>query len=229
MDEDEKIKEEALRWVKEHKHDLIERFASFTEHDSDPIPTTIFMAGSPGAGKTEVSMRIIEAKKAVRIDADEIRKMCPRYAGHNAHLFQPAVSKGVHILFEHVLKHKLNAVVDGTFVHAQALPNIKHSIEHKRRTEILFVYQDPLTAWDFTKKREVIEGRKITKVRFIESFFQSQQNVLEAMSVYGQHIELNLLIKDFKTGLEDLRLDVKEIDPYLPKKYHREDLERLLV
>jgi hypothetical protein len=132
-------------------------------------------------------------------------------------------------LFEHVLKQRLNVVVDGTFAHKQALPNIRHSISHKRTTEILFVYQDPVSAWEFTKKREVVEGRKITKERFVSAYFESQLNVLNAIEEFGTKISLNLLIKDYRTGFEELRLDIKQLDPYLKRKYSKGELEEILV
>ena len=229
MTEEEKIEADALAWVKSHKSFIIERFASIKNFESDKLPTTVFMAGSPGAGKTEVSKRLVELKKAVRIDADEIRELCPNYTGDNAQLFQRAASKGVHVLFEHVLASNLNVVVDGTFAHNQAIPNIRHSLEHKRTTEIVFVYQDPLTAWDFTQKREVVEKRKITKERFIEAYFKSQENVLLAKETFGNRVKLQLFIKDFKKGLENMELDILAIDPYIKKKYSKDELSKLLI
>lgn len=59
-------------------------------------PLTFFMAGSPGAGKTEYSRNFIkETKENI---ADEIRVICPGYDGFNAHLFQEASTIGVNKL-----------------------------------------------------------------------------------------------------------------------------------
>ena len=50
-----KIQEDAFEWVKQHKKDLFLKFANPAFYPQDLYPTTVFMAGSPGAGKTEFS------------------------------------------------------------------------------------------------------------------------------------------------------------------------------
>ena len=54
-------------------------------------PTSVYMAGSPGAGKTEVSICLIDAikqykgsLKILRIDPDELRSNFEDYTGNNA-------------------------------------------------------------------------------------------------------------------------------------------------
>lgn len=229
--EELKLSEEAKAWVKLNQKKLIERFASTKEHVSDALPWTLFMAGSPGAGKTEISKRLMPRfkQKPARIDADEIRTICPGYTGANAHIFQDAATKGVHILYDHALSKSINVILDGTFAYNGALENIKRSIEHGRKVEIFFVYQDPLQAWDFTKKREALERRNVSKEVFIDSFFKAKENVNKAKVTFGSEIELNLIIKDFEKDLEQLELNIENIDPYIKKSYTKNELEELLV
>ena len=103
----------------------------FDSEESEPI--SIFMAGAPGAGKTEISIQLLnildqdnmsedlvkqakqhsvtnldpqKMKSILRIDADELRdhfKQCG-YTGHNSHLFQKAVSKLVHKIHDKAFK-----------------------------------------------------------------------------------------------------------------------------
>ncbi|MBI3255577.1 MAG: zeta toxin family protein [Candidatus Andersenbacteria bacterium] len=115
----------------------------------------MFMAGSPGAGKTEVSKRLLSRfeQKPLRIDADEIRTLMPGYVGANACLFQKAATKGVHILYDLALEKSYNAILDGTFAYYDVLQNIQRSLDRGRKVEIFFVYQSPYHAWGFTKKR----------------------------------------------------------------------------
>ena len=47
------------KWVKSHSRELIEKFVNAQGCFPDPWPTTLFMAGSPGAGKTEISKRLL--------------------------------------------------------------------------------------------------------------------------------------------------------------------------
>ena len=144
---------------------------------ADELPTTLFMAGSPGAGKTEISKRLVPRfkQKPIRIDADEIRTICPWYTGNNAHVFQDAATKGVHILYDYALKNNINVILDGTFAYNGALENIKRSLDRGRKVEIFFVYQDPLQALDFTKKREALEQRRVSREVFTDSFLKQER------------------------------------------------------
>ncbi len=231
MDNNElKQSEEAYRWIKKHEKTIIQEFINADQFVSDSQPITLFMAGTPGVGKTEVSRQLIRRfqQKPVRIDADEIRAKCPGYKGANAHVFQKAATKGVHILYDYALKKHVNVILDGTFAYANALENIKRSLDYNRKVEIFFVYQDPVQAWDFTKKREEIEHRRVDKATFINSYFKSKENVNSAKEKYGKDIELNLLIKDYEKNLEKLELNIQKIESFLKKVYTREELEEIL-
>ena len=74
--EDKHIEDKAWEWIKskEGKNILIDLFANPAFYLPESKPVTLFMAGSPGAGKTEVSKGLIKQfkQKPVRIDADEV-------------------------------------------------------------------------------------------------------------------------------------------------------------
>ncbi len=231
MNPEEIQAEEALNWIKKHAKELIKQFASLEAYQTETKLITIFMAGSPGAGKTEVARRLAEKfmKKPVLIDADEIRKLCPGYNGTNAHIFQRVANKGVNTLYDHVLHKSLNAIVDGTFAYADSTKNITRSLERNRKVEIYFVYQEPLQAWEFTKKREALEGRRVSKETFIRAFFMAQANVNKAKAEFGNKIELNLVIKNNSNAIETLELNIDKIDYFLTTKYTEEQLKEILV
>ncbi len=189
------------------------------------------MAGSPGAGKTEFSKNLIKevGPSVVRIDPDEIRDELLQYNGGNAHLFQSAVKIGVDKIYYFALKNKQNFILDGTFANfSKALENINRCLEKRDFIEIFYIYQDPLIAWDFTKKREVIEHRHIGKEIFINAFFSSKDNVNKVKQLFPNKVKLNLVIKDFKNDLESLKLNVEKIDFHLKEGYTSEELERIL-
>lgn len=145
-------------------------------------PTSIFMAGSPGAGKTEVSKRLLQEFETpvVRIDADDIRVMFEGYTGNNSYIFQSAGTIAVNNLYNHCLKRKKNLLLDATFAYKDSLENIAASLRKGRRVGIFFIFQEPRLAWQFTKDRERVDHRRVTREVFINSFFDSIVNVNEA-------------------------------------------------
>jgi len=230
--DDEKVEQTAFEFVKKNKNNLIEHYTKECAPVSKPI--TLFMAGSPGAGKTEVS-KSLEKKfstKILRIDADEIRTWCPGYTGNNAHLFQKAATKGVHILFDHAIhKKKCHIILDGTFAYADALKNIQRSLNEGRKVELWFVYQDPEKAWEFTTAREEEEARRVNKEIFINSFFISRENVKKAKKQFGDDLILNLLIKNTDNTDGELYLNIQgdELDYRIKNTYTKEELRETLV
>lgn len=228
--DEQKIIAEAEVFIKSQKKELIKKFADPLIYKPDSNPITFFMAGSPGAGKTEVSKRLIErfASKPIRIDADEIRIIFPNYNGSNSHLFQSACTMGVNKLYDYVIDNNLNVILDGTFVYNAVFDNVKRSIDHGRKVEIFYLYQDPKIAWDFTRKREELEGRRVSKDVFVKSFVLSRENVNEAKVRFKEKIELNLIVKNFNTGLEYFKLNIDNVDPFLDRIYTESELRELI-
>jgi UDP-N-acetylglucosamine kinase len=72
-------------------------------------PAASFMAGTPGAGKTEFSKRLIEnfSVKPLRIDTDELREKIPGYTGANSKVVQGAASVALDRILDRVLKDRL--------------------------------------------------------------------------------------------------------------------------
>ncbi len=228
---EQKIESDAYEFVKDHSDEIIQRFAGNSVKVATPV--SLFMAGSPGAGKTEVSKNLMKQFETipVRIDADEIRKMCPNYIGTNAHIFQKAARKGVHILYDHSLHKGLHLILDGTFAYGESLKNIERSLDYKRVVELWFVYQDPMKAWEFTRAREALESRHISKETFISTFIKSKLNAVEAKRTFRNSLVLNLLVKNINNTDGKLYLNVQahELDPYIGSTYTSEDLGRVLI
>ena len=226
------LAEEAVTYLKARKKEFLQRFASLDVHAPSDRPVTIFMAGSPGAGKTEVSKRLLKefpgAVPPVRFDLDEIRAWLPGYNGANADTFQKAGTIGVNKLYDFVLEKKLSAILDGTFGYADAMGNVRRSLDHGRHVEIYYLYQDPCIAWNVTKQREAIEGRSVPRDVFIRTFFEAQENVRRAKGEFGDRIILNVMIRDFQTGSDDVRLGVDGLDGVSLVPYTAEDLTKLL-
>ena len=228
---EDEIKLESRKWIKENEKKIIEKFIK-NEPVFEGDPFTIFMAGSTGAGKTEYSKRFISSFKEInpdtyiaRIDADEIKEIIPNYKGSQSYLFQSASSLGVEKMYDYVLKRKINSIVDGTLASYEvAYKNIARSINEKRITSIFYIYQDPIIAWEFTRKREKMEGRNISKEVFVESFFSARDNVDKLKNVFKNKIKIFLIDKNFKEKTEKLYFNIDNIDNYLKIKYNKKSL-----
>ncbi len=71
--EEKRIEEEALVYAKKHRTAIARRLTDPAIFVSEANPVSVFMAGSPGAGKTEASIELINLKgadgaKVLRID-----------------------------------------------------------------------------------------------------------------------------------------------------------------
>jgi hypothetical protein len=144
IEDDKQIQEDACAYINAHKDELIQKFIT----QKKPLKLgfmSLFMAGSPGAGKTEFSLQYIpliytkDSKSTIkllesngikpstfeslfiRIDVDEIRAFLPQYrktdtfGKGNAHVVQKAANKGLDALRNYCLKNEISFLHDGTF------------------------------------------------------------------------------------------------------------------
>lgn len=214
----------SVDYVKKHKKELIEKYASLKEYPASTNPVTIFMAGSPGAGKTEFSKSLIQLlhevdpeTRIVRIDPDEIRSDIPGYDGHNSSLVQHGCLVGARNIFYSVLHNSQNFVYDGTF-----------GSYSTARVGVFYIYQDPEIAWEFTKKREKIEGRPVPKDVFIKAFFNSRENVNKIKAEFGSKIMLYFVEKDFQNKAKKYRMNIDKVESFVKNEYNPGLLNSLL-
>lgn len=235
---DDELKEDAINYVKTHKKEIINKYANLEEYPSEEAPFTIIMAGSPGAGKTEFSVKLIEElyekqpeSKIVRVDADEIKDAIPTYNGQNSYIVQSAAIIAMEKIIDHIYEKKQNALIDGTFAHYESsVKNIERSLRKNRPVKIWYLYLDAKIAWDFTRKREIIEGRPIKKASFIEAYFKAKENVNRAKKQFGNDVELNLVIKDIESYKKNkLHLNIDNVDNYQTIGYTVDQLNRILL
>lgn len=235
----EEITATAIEYAKRNKTQLVQTIADPSVYLSQDVNLAVFMAGSPGAGKTEYSKALIDdlevrlGAKIVRIDGDEIRTYLPGYKGNNSSLFQGAISIVVSRILDVVVNKKQHFILDGTLSHHdRAAANIQRALDHGADVYILYIYQDPLVAWEFTKAREKVEGRNIPKAAFIQQFFDAYDTITLLHQEFGEKITIWLVKKNSLTNLvEDSILITPQdltIDKYLDKTYTMATLKRNL-
>jgi hypothetical protein len=262
---EKRVQLEALKYVKNNKKVFINKFII----NKNPWPSnilTFFMAGSPGAGKTEFSRRYVEAlhrktfskikedKKIVElfnevgidlkcydrpficIDVDEIRELLPQYkkadikkgVSGNAHVVQRAAGCGLDIVRKYCFDNNISFLHDGTFGNQYSTMRdlIKKSLKLNREVQVFYIYADPLIAWDFTQKREYLEGRNIKREGFIDQFFESMKNVDRAKTEFGKNIAVHCVLKDKKNKVEKIKFNEPSIAGFLEREYAKNSIKK---
>lgn len=215
-----------LAFAKENIDTFIEKVVrgKYPENKRDAI----FMAGSPGAGKTEVVAGLAENyQNYVVIDADYFRTQFPDYNGTNSSFFQKASSWLVEQSLKFVLEEGYSFILDATFAILSAEKNITRALKNNYSITIFYVYQDPKIAWEFTKQREVTEGRHVPKKTFINAFFKSRENI-EKVKLRHPEILLHIIIKDYQNNVSESHYAADNVNLVLPLKYIQKELEEEL-
>jgi UDP-N-acetylglucosamine kinase len=231
MTKEEQIKEESVQFVKDNKKKIIQKIIKESKVSIVDNPESYFMAGAPGAGKTEFSKKLIKWLKVpcVRIDADEIRAIIPQYNGSNSDLIQSAANIGVEKLHDYVLSKNFNYIMDSTFSnYDKQLDNINRALNKGRAVIIFYIYQDPIIAWEFTKAREKIEGRKVPMDVFIDKYFNSINTANKIKKHFGNDIVLKFIEKNVDNDVKKYKINVDRVDTSIKKKYTKELLDKSL-
>ena len=231
-DGEAQIEEQALTFARANKRSIAKRLTDPTIYLPEENPVSVFMAGSPGAGKTEASVELlkeISGTSVIRIDPDELRSEFPVYSGQNAWLFQKAVSVLVDKIYDMALEQSQSFLLDGTLSHYEiACKNIERSLKRKRTVQILYVYQEPRLAWEFVRAREVAEGRRIRLEQFVDQYFAAREVVNRLKLEFGKNIQVDLLLKNNDNSRRLYRAGVDRIDNHIPERYSRADIEQML-
>lgn len=232
--EENRIAEEALVYAKRHRNEIARRLTDPAVFVSEADPVSVFMAGSPGAGKTEASKELLstldaDGTKVLRIDPDELREEMPGYTGNNAWLFQRAVIPIVERIHDLALEQKQSFLLDGTLAsYKVAEKNIERSLKRGRTVQILYVYQEPEQAWKFVQAREAAEGRRIQSEDFARQYFAAREVVNNLKTKFGKAISVDLLMKNNDGSNQFYRAGVDQIDNHIPEKYSAADVRRIL-
>lgn len=203
--------------------------AGVEPHDE---PAAFFMAGLPGAVKTEFTENLIKdlGLKVVRIDMDEIATHIDGYHPEEAHAFRGGASDVLNAVFDRAVHRKVDFIMDGTFRSNSALGNLRRCEQKGYHIKLFYLHQEPFFAWDFTKAREKVEKRSISREGFINSYFGIFDNLDALIRESVPNFTVDLVVKDEnnKIGRWHENIHLSEIDELTGTRYNREQLERML-
>lgn len=227
--DDQRIEAEAIAFAKAHKKAIAKRLTDPLIYIAEPEPVSVFMAGSPGAGKTEAALELLDSiggPPILRIDPDELRSEFPGYNGGNSWLFQRAISILVERILDHAFKQGQSFLLDGTLSSYEvASRNVQRSLDRERVVQILYVYQQPMQAWEFVKQREAAEGRRIRPDDFVQQYFAAREVVNRLKVEFGRSVRVDLLLKNLDGSDRLFRAGVENIDHHIPEKFSRQYVE----
>ncbi len=231
-EQEAKIEADAIAYAKANKKLLSKELTNPEIFFPEESPVSVFMAGSPGAGKTEASIELlasVDGPPIIRIDPDELREKFPGYAGGNAYLFQKAVSILVDKIHDLALEQGQSFLLDGTLTnYGKAKSNIERSLKKKRLVQLLYVYQEPMQAWAFVVARENAEGRRIRPEHFLDQYFLARDVVNRLKREFGKEVHVDLLMKNNDNTHRFYKAGVDQIDNHIPEKFDRSDIARQL-
>jgi predicted ABC-type ATPase len=215
---------------------FVENFIKQSDAQSHSNPSAIFMAGLPGAGKTEFSENLIKlvdntSTKAVRIDMDEIARQIKGYRPEIADEYRESATRLMNGIYDKVLKEKIEFIMDGTFGSKSSIRNIERAINHGYIVKIVYIIQDPKLAWEFTLAREKVEHRSINMDGFVKTYFNITDNILKVSSLMKKYdkITVDIVIKNKENGIESWIPNVRSgIDILLKTSYNNKTLKEYL-
>lgn len=229
---EQSIHDDAIAFARANKKAIAKRLTDKAIHPPEDEPVSVFMAGSPGAGKTEASLELLNFfsdSPPLRIDPDELRAEFPGYTGGNAWLFQAAVSILVEKIIDLAFDNRQSFLLDGTLANLdKARDNIRRSLKKGRYVQILYVYQDPLLAWQFVQAREEAEGRRILPEHFVDQYFAARDVVNALKLEFGKEVHVDLLLKHIDNSSRLYKAGVDKIDYHIPENYSRPALRARL-
>ncbi len=223
-------------WVRENKQIFAKNLIEKLKITPRKTPLAFFMAGLPGAGKTEFSKNILltlGATDILRLDMDEIAEQIPGYTPKQADLFRAGASTLLNRTFDLALKNKISFLMDGTFSSNSALKNVERAHNAGYRIEIIYIMQDPKIAWTFTKRREKIEHRSISIEGFIKSYFDTPKNIINVMEQKYDKINIDIIRKGENNEIlaqpESVSLEkMQKIDKQEINCYNKKTLQEYL-
>lgn len=217
-----------ITWARKNKKELIQKIVGSQKAPKQDKPIAVFMAGIPGAGKTEFIKRLFgPSVDAVKIDLDEIVKLFPNYKPERYYEYRSAAFIILDECVVYCRQHSLNFILDGTFGYKKAVDNVKKALK-RHDVVIVYVWKEPTQAWRLTKDRELVEKRAINRDGFIEACIHVPENLRKIRSTFDEKVPIVAFKKNKTNDDFQTTQDIAKVDKLLELDYTKEELEILI-
>ncbi len=198
--------EEAKQWVKDKDNQDKVAAKFFKRHKTSKTKTAFFMAGIPGAGKTEFTQNTMReaSPKLIPIEHDQLVEYIKGYKPEAYYNYRKAGSTLVTRIFNDCLKNGYPFVFDGTLSHENGIRNVNKCINEGYRVVIVYIVQEAGAAWELTQARELVKKRAIERKGFIETCNRINANLYKIFKAHKDNPKFSFWIIN-KQGHIDLR------------------------
>ncbi len=148
-------------------------------HEQENI-SSIFLAGAPGAWKTEFLETVLNdlRENFIVIDIDMYRKSFKWYNGENSSEYQKTSVRVADKVLKFCFKNELNFIFDGTFRNYNKVKqNFKQCEKYERKCLVALVFQDPRVSFYYTFLRKLKKKRNVPIDVFVDGFYGSIESV----------------------------------------------------
>lgn len=205
--------EQAKTWAKDknNQHEVIKQCVADCQNLRD-AKIAIFMAGIPGAGKTEFvrNLQVAKNKEMIVIEHDQLVEYIEGYRAECYYTFRKAGSVLVTKLFDECLKRGYPFIFDGTLSHDTGFKNIEKCLKHGYEVIVIYIHQDIESAWRLTQDRELVKKRAIERDGFIQTCQMIHANLRKVFAAFSSHDKFAFwaIKKNGAPGLENSEMVV---------------------
>lgn len=209
--------DEAKQWVKNkaHQSKVVDLF--FEKNVPTKSKTAFFMAGIPGAGKTEFAENAVKTdRELIPIEHDRIVEYIDGYRPEEYYKYRKAGSTLATRIFDECLQNGYSFIFDGTLSHETGARDIKRCLEAGYQVFVVCIVKDAILARELTQARELVKKRSIERAGFVETCQRINSNSLNIFEAHRENPHFSFWIID-KQGKDDFRqataiIHSKELD-----------------
>lgn len=179
----------------------------------DQPRSAVFMAGIPGAGKTEFVDNLRQhpyCRNFVTIEHDKLVEYLPKYKPENYYNYRSPANKLVSNMLRECLERGRSFIMDGTLAHGAGKDNIGKTLKRGYRVDVVYIVLDADKAWELTRKREKVTKRGIKESGFLSACEVINGKLLEIFDAYSAHPDFRFIYVDKKD-----RVDYSELQRVL--------------